>query len=94
MMKTFCSLNMVMPNALKSHCQTSCHNVVRDVVKGLPSEGFTASGCCQRATVRVAAVRGAAVRELLSEGFSQSGHSEKAAVRGLQSEWLLIESVG
>jgi hypothetical protein len=65
--------------------------VVRVVVKGLLSEGFCQSDRCQRAavraSVRVVAVRVAAVGELLSEGFCQS-----AAVRGLLSEWLLSES--
>jgi len=63
-------------------------------------------GCCQRASVRVAAVRVLhqrssvrvaavtvpAVRVLRSEGFCQSGGCERAAVRGLLAEWLLSES--
>jgi hypothetical protein len=77
--------------SLSEQLSDGCQMVVRVVVKGLLSEGFCQSDRCQRAavraSVRVAAVRVAAVGELLSEGFCQS-----AAVRGLLSEWLLSES--
>ena len=64
----------------------------RAAVRGFLSEWPLSESCCRRVSVRVAAVKVAAVGELLSEGFCQSGHCQRAAARGLLSEWLLSES--
>jgi hypothetical protein len=60
-----------MANSLESRCQSSCQMVVRWLSELL------SKGCCQRASVRVTAVR-----ELLSGLLSE----------WLLSEWLLSES--
>jgi len=79
--------------SFEGRCQSSCQMVVRVCVRGLQSEGVCQSHRCPRAavraSVRLAAVRVAAVGELLSEGFCQSGRCQGAAVRGLLSQWLL-----
>jgi len=51
-METFGLLRMLMAKDLESRCQSSCQIVARVDVKGVRSESFCQSDCCQRAAVR------------------------------------------
>jgi len=75
-MKTFGLLSMLMAKDLESCCQSSCQIVARVVVKGVRSESFCQSDCCQRA-----AVRGLRPVKLLLEWLHSENICPRASVR-------------